>query len=105
MPLGRGDTTLATRMAFMVWDTVPELLNRAFLVPPTEDYTTFLKAEREKQDNNPDLRKASAAFRRYVQLLRPVAASCRSALTGLTFPGEIVRIRATLLPRRPRSHV
>jgi hypothetical protein len=62
MPKGLNDSRAAVEMAFTVFDTVSVLLDRAFLVPPTKDYKAFLSAERPKQGDNPDLRKAAADF-------------------------------------------
>jgi hypothetical protein len=62
MPKGLNDARAAVAMAITVFDVVSLLLNRAFLVPPTKDYKTFLSAERTKQGDSPDLRKAAADF-------------------------------------------
>ena len=62
MPKKLGDSRSAAEMAFMVMETIPELLNRAFLSPPTENFKSFMSAERDKQGDNPDPGIAAAAF-------------------------------------------
>jgi hypothetical protein len=70
MPKSLGNARAAAEMSFMVWDTIPLLLDRAFLVSPSDNYKTFLKTEREKMGNSPDPRKASAAFlNRYAETI------------------------------------
>lgn len=62
MPQDHRSARMAAEMAFMIWDTVPVFLDRAFLVPPTGDYKTFLVAERPKHGDNPDMRRAASDF-------------------------------------------
>jgi hypothetical protein len=62
MPTGLNDARAAWGMAVAVFDHVGTLLDRAFLVPPTNDYRTFISAEREKLGDSPDIRRAAADF-------------------------------------------
>jgi hypothetical protein len=62
MPKGLDDARAAVAMARTVFDIVSALLDRAFLVPPTKDYKTFISAERTKQGDHTDLRRAAADF-------------------------------------------
>jgi hypothetical protein len=48
--------------AFVTHETVPELLTRGFIVPPTSDYHSYLEAEKQKRGDDYDMREASADF-------------------------------------------
>jgi hypothetical protein len=62
LPRDYSDARAAAEMAWVVHTTVSELLDRAFLVPSTEDYRRFLAAERDKQLDGFDPRQAARDF-------------------------------------------
>lgn len=62
MPLGRGQAEDAIRAAYVVHSTIPELLTRAFIVPPTQDYFAYLEAEKQKRGSTFEMRIAAADF-------------------------------------------
>jgi hypothetical protein len=62
MPGGRGKVDDALHAAWVVHNTVPVFLTRAFLAPPTQDYAAYLAAEKEKRERKFDMRTASAEF-------------------------------------------
>jgi hypothetical protein len=62
MPRGRGSAEDTVRAAWVTHNVVPVFLTRAFVVPPSADYMTYLNAEKEKRGDDFDFRDASADF-------------------------------------------
>lgn len=62
MPLGRDKAEDAIRAAYVVHGTIPELLTRAFIVPPTQEYLAFLEAEKQKRGSKFEMRVAAGDF-------------------------------------------
>jgi hypothetical protein len=101
MPSGRGAAEDALRIAWVVHQTVPEFLKRAFLVPPTQDYLTYINAEQDKQRDKFEMRATAAEF-----LTRLAGRITEDDLdNGFLMPNTWLQFRETDPPRNWPANV